>query len=69
MSNRFKLYKFREGEFLRLKKKHPCGNDIWLVTRAGMDISIKCRKCNHLLTLARPKLEKSVKEIIDYDII
>ena len=31
------------GDVVRMKKPHPCGSDLWEVTRTGMDIGIKCR--------------------------
>ncbi|WP_434310058.1 DUF951 domain-containing protein [Hominifimenecus sp. rT4P-3] len=51
------------GDILRLKKQHPCGSDEWEVLRTGMDIRLKCCGCNRQVMLARPLVEKSIREI------
>jgi len=56
----------RLGHFIRMKKAHPCGNDIWEVTRLGADISLKCLRCNRSIMVPRPYVEKKAKEIIDF---
>ena len=55
------------GDVLELKKKHPCGNDIFSVTRIGMDFKIVCDKCSHEVILPRSKAEKALKKIIRTD--
>ena len=52
------------GDFVQIKKPHPCGGTQWEVLRTGMDFRIKCITCGHLVMLPRPKFEKSVKKII-----
>lgn len=54
----------RPGDVVRLKKKHPCGNDEWQVVRMGADIRIKCLKCQRYILLERPVLERRVKALI-----
>jgi len=49
------------GDILRLKKKHPCGNDKWEVVRLGADVGLKCLKCQHRVLLGRSVLERRVK--------
>jgi hypothetical protein len=49
------------GDRLILRKKHACGSDEWEVWRLGMDIGIKCVKCNRRLKFLRSELEKKVK--------
>lgn len=55
------------GDKLQMKKKHPCGNDIFTVTRIGMDFKIVCDKCSHEIMLPRTKAEKGLKKIIKPD--
>ena len=55
---------YRLGDQVRLKKKHPCGGDIWEITRIGMDFKAKCTTCGRLIMLPRRQFEKIVKEII-----
>ena len=52
------------GDKLLMKKKHPCGNDIFTVTRIGMDFKLRCKGCGREFMVPRTKAEKSVKKII-----
>ena len=51
----------RVGDVVRLKKKHPCGNDEWQVVRVGADIGIKCQKCHRRVLVERGVFERRVK--------
>ena len=57
----------RIGDKLLMKKKHPCGNDIFTVTRIGMDFRLRCDGCGHEVILPRVKAEKGLKKIIRVD--
>ena len=48
-----------------MKKPHPCGEKIWLVTRVGMDIKLKCTRCGRKVMLPRAKAEKGIKKIVE----
>ncbi len=52
------------GDVVRMKKAHPCGNHLWLVTRLGADIGITCEKCRRHVMLARSLMERRVREVI-----
>ena len=52
------------GDKLLMKKKHPCGCDIFTVTRIGMDFRLHCDGCGREFMVPRVKAEKSVKKII-----
>jgi hypothetical protein len=52
------------GDVVRMKKAHPCGNHLWLVTRLGADIGITCQQCRRRVMLARSLMERRVKEVI-----
>ncbi len=52
------------GDVLRMKKAHPCGNDLWQVGRLGADIGMTCQKCGRHVLLARSYLERRVKDVI-----
>ena len=54
----------RVGDVVQLKKKHPCGSDQWQVIRVGIDIGIKCQKCNRRVFLERGVFERRVKAIL-----
>jgi hypothetical protein len=53
----------RIGDVVTLKKQHPCGGKDFEVMRAGMDFRLKCLGCGAQIWLARPLLEKRVREI------
>lgn len=55
------------GDKLQMKKKHPCGNDIFTVTRIGMDFKLVCDKCSHEIMIPRTKAEKALKKLIKAD--
>lgn len=55
------------GDKLLMKKKHPCGGDIFTVTRIGMDFRIRCDGCGREVMVPRIKAEKSLKKIIRTD--
>ena len=53
---------FNVGDKVLTKKNHPCGNNIWELTRVGVDFKFKCEKCGHIIMLDRPKALKSIKK-------
>lgn len=48
---------------IQMKKKHPCGGDVFLITRLGSDVKLQCTTCGRELTLPRVKLEKMIKVV------
>jgi hypothetical protein len=59
------LVRYRVGDVVRLKKAHPCGSDLWEVTRTGVDFVVVCRGCGRRVMVPRPKFEKSVRCIVE----
>lgn len=51
------------GDVVEMKKAHPCGCNLFLVTRVGMDFKIQCRKCGHIVMAPRAKLERNIKKL------
>jgi len=51
----------RVGDVVRLKKKHPCGSDQWQVTRVGVDVGLRCQKCQRRVLLPRQVFERRLK--------
>jgi hypothetical protein len=45
------------GDVVRLKRRHPCGSDEWLVDRLGADIGLRCAGCGRHVLLERRALE------------
>lgn len=52
------------GDVIKMKKKHPCGNNEWEIMRTGMDIRLKCKGCGHQVMLPRKQVEKSFRGFI-----
>ena len=59
-----KIIRFSVGDRLLLKKKHPCGSDIFSVARIGSDVRIICTGCSRDLALPRITIEKSIKKVM-----
>jgi hypothetical protein len=53
------------GDRVQLRKKHPCGSDQWIVTRAtGTDIGLRCGGCDRRILLPRGAFLKQLKQVI-----
>lgn len=48
------------GDLLRLRRRHPCGGDTWLVDRLGADIGIRCDTCGRHVLVERAALERRI---------
>ena len=57
----------RIGDFIEMKKKHPCGEKKFEVLYAASDVKIRCTGCNREMILPRVKLEKNIKRVISGD--
>ena len=53
----------RLNDIVEMKKPHPCGEKLWLVTRVGMDIQLKCTRCGREVMLPRSKAEHNIKSV------
>lgn len=51
------------GDVLTMKKRHPCGDNKWLLLGVGMDLKMRCVRCGHEITLPRVKAEKTIRSI------
>ncbi|MBR4830925.1 MAG: DUF951 domain-containing protein [Bacilli bacterium] len=60
MKNNYKL-----GSKVIMKKDHPCGSNLWTITRVGVDIKIKCDKCGREIMLDRIEFEKKLKKVVE----
>lgn len=54
----------RLGDVIRTRKPHPCGGDVWTVTRIGADIKIKCQTCGRIVMLERDVFLKRRKALL-----
>jgi len=58
------VLEIRLGDVLRLRKKHPCGSDLWEVVRLGADIGIVCQGCRRRVLVPRSTLERRIKTFV-----
>lgn len=58
------MEKYNIGDRVQMKKSHPCGCDVWQITRIGMDFGMKCQGCGRFVMLPRVKFERQVKTVI-----
>lgn len=59
------MKEYKMGSIVVMKKSHPCGENKWEITRIGVDIKIKCLKCNHEVMLSRLDFEKKLKKVVE----
>jgi len=52
------------GDIVRTKKAHPCGSDLWEITRVGADMKMRCSRCGRIVMLDREKFNKRVKQTV-----
>ena len=52
------------GDIVRLRKRHPCGGDTWLVDRLGADIGLRCETCRRHVLVERRSLERRIARFV-----
>ena len=55
----------RLNDILVMKKEHPCGTNLWEITRIGVDIKIKCLNCGRTIMLPRIEFNKKLKKVVE----
>ena len=55
---------YNVGTKVIMKKGHPCGTNLWEITRVGVDIKSKSIKCNREIMMDRLEFEKKLKKVI-----
>ena len=63
-------HEIRLGSIVELKKKHPCGENRFAITRFGVDCKIQCLSCGRVVSMDRVDLKKAIKKVLEetYDI-
>jgi hypothetical protein len=52
------------GDLVRLRRRHPCGGDTWLIDRLGADIGLRCETCGRHVLVERPALERRIAAFV-----
>lgn len=55
---------FKLNDKVIMKKLHACGTNLWIITRMGVDIKIKCVNCGREVMLDRLEFTKKLKKVI-----
>ena len=55
---------YKLNDIVVMKKPHACQTNEWIITRTGVDIKIKCIKCNREIMMDRLEFEKKLKKVI-----
>ena len=50
-----------------MKKPHACQTNLWIITRIGADMKIKCKNCGREIMMDRLEFYKKVKKVIKND--
>lgn len=56
---------YNVGTKVIMKKQHPCGTNLWIIERVGVDIKIKCENCGRSIMLPRIEFNKKLKKIVE----
>ncbi|BAC15437.1 hypothetical conserved protein [Oceanobacillus iheyensis HTE831] len=56
---------FGLNDVVQMKKAHPCGENRWKIIRMGMDIRIKCLRCQHSVMIPRRDFTKKMKKVLE----
>lgn len=56
---------YKVGTKVIMKKEHPCGTNLWEITRVGVDIKIKCINCSRSIMMPRVEFNKKVKKVVE----
>ena len=49
---------FNLNDDVIMKKQHACGTNLWVITRNGADIKIKCKNCGREIMMDRLEFMK-----------
>lgn len=55
---------FNLNDKVIMKKQHACGTNLWVITRMGVDIKIKCENCGREIMMDRLEFARKLKKVI-----
>jgi hypothetical protein len=56
---------YKLNSIVMMKKPHPCNNNLFQITRMGVDIKIKCVNCGRSIMLSRVDFDKKIKKVME----
>ncbi len=57
-------FEFALNDEVIMKKPHACQTNLWVITRVGADIKLKCKNCGHEIMMDRLEFYKKLKKVI-----
>ncbi len=57
---------YKLGSKVIMKKQHPCGTNLFEITRMGVDIKIKCINCGRSIMMDKVEFDKKLKKVEEY---
>ncbi len=54
---------FKLDDVVMMKKKHPCGTNLFRIIRVGADVKIKCTECSRVIMMSRMDFKNVLKRI------
>ena len=55
---------FNLNDEVIMRKSHACGTNLWIITRNGVDIKLKCKACGREIMMDRLEFQKKLKKVI-----
>ncbi len=56
---------YKLGSTVIMKKPHPCGTNLWEITRVGVDIKLKCINCGRTIMIDKLEFERKLKKVVE----
>jgi len=56
---------FKLNDEVIMKKPHACQTNLWIITRMGVDIKIKCKNCGREIMMDRLEFQKKLKKVLN----
>ena len=53
------------GSIVIMKKPHACKENLWKITRCGIDIKLECVKCGRSIMMDRLEFDKKLKKVVE----
>ena len=58
---------FKLNDSVIMKKQHACGENLWIITRVGVDVKIKCQNCGREIMMDRLEFMRKLKKVIGFE--
>ncbi len=55
---------YKLNDTVIMKKPHACKTNLWIITRIGVDIKIKCIHCGRQIMMDRLEFQKKLKKVL-----